>query len=239
MSPHHAEVVFQADGETLHGTKIAPTSSDPVLSVLSLHGAGTAVRQRVFYLADAMAPLGIATFAFDFSGHGESTGTLRESSLKRRVVQAQAALEAAAFTTPTILMGNSMGGYIAASLATIVNPAALILLCPALYDDEAYDVPFDERFTAILRANDSYERSTLPDRLRAYTGHVLLLIGEHDDVIPQRVIEIYESSFASAKSFSSLRIAGAPHVLHVWAGTTGNTSKLLGPIQTFLDSRFT
>lgn len=230
MIDHPDEIEFIADGETLRGTRIRPAPLNPVVSVLSLHGAGDAIRQRVFYLAEAMLSLRAETFAFDFSGHGESTGTLRQSSLKRRVTQAQAALDTVQFSTPTILMGNSMGGYVAAALGASIKPAGLLLLCPALYDDAAFDVPFDERFSSILRTANSFERSSLPQRLKSFTGDVLLLIGENDDVIPPRVMQIYESSFDSARSFVSHQIPEAPHRLHLWAAKPENTAKLVEPI---------
>src|SRR5258708_187910 len=67
---------FSADNEVLAYTQILPEQPSPLPTVLSLHGAGAAVRQRVFYLADALADLGLGTFSFDFSGHGESSGNL-------------------------------------------------------------------------------------------------------------------------------------------------------------------
>jgi pimeloyl-ACP methyl ester carboxylesterase len=231
MRASHQDVSFEADGETLTGTKVSPLSGKKTISLLSLHGAGTAVRERVFYLADALAPIGATTFAFDFSGHGTSSGALHESTLARRIVQASAGLRAAELDQPLLLMGNSMGGFIAASLATKVNSDGLILMCPALYDDSALDVPFDHRFTELIRAQDSYERSTLPNRLRNYKGHVLLLIGSDDRVIPHRVIEIYLSSFDSAKSKELIRISGAPHRLHLWAAENARSSaSILSPI---------
>jgi pimeloyl-ACP methyl ester carboxylesterase len=232
MMAVHRDISFKADGETLQGTLISPPSGRHELCLLSLHGAGNAIRERVFYLANALVTNGVATFAFDFSGHGDRTGHLHESTLARRISQASSALLVAELDAPLILMGSSMGGFIAASLAITVNAAGLILLCPALYDDAALKAPFDCRFSELIRVKDSYERSTLPDRLRNYTGHVLSLIGSEDCVIPARISEIYQSSFESARSTEFIRINGAPHRLHAWASQSSSAAAtILNPIR--------
>lgn len=55
--------------------------------------------------------------AFDFSGHGESAGKLRELSLRRRFEQAVAAIDAySGADGPLVVVGFSMSGQMVADL---------------------------------------------------------------------------------------------------------------------------
>lgn len=86
------EVAFRSGDNTLKGT-IVRHNEKSMPTVLSLHGAGKADRNRIRYLLERLAELGMSSFCFDFSGHGESTGTLKESSLGRRRQEVRAAYQ--------------------------------------------------------------------------------------------------------------------------------------------------
>jgi pimeloyl-ACP methyl ester carboxylesterase len=217
MPPIHTDLTFACDNETLAATNIRPADNVVTHSLMSLHGAGQATRQRIFYLADALAANGCRTFCFDFSGHGASTGTMNQSSLARRHLQALAAHQKAQFTGPLTLMGNSMGGYIAVSLLPILRPDNLILICPGLYATEAYHVPFTDAFTAILRHEGSYENAHILEAAKSYRGRVQMIIGEDDTVIPLRVMDLYQNAFANAASVNYVRLPGVSHQIHGWA----------------------
>ena len=161
---------FQADGETLAYSHYVPLP-EPREVALSLHGAGPAGRERISYLAEHLASTGSSLFCFDFAGHGESTGQLTESSLSRRSYQAAAALRVID-RRPTVLIGTSMGGHVAASVLTATAPDFLVLFCPALYGDDSTDLPFDEQFTAAIRKPSSFEHSSLRRDLAGYCRKV-------------------------------------------------------------------
>jgi pimeloyl-ACP methyl ester carboxylesterase len=196
---------FDVGEETLAYTEFVPAKTR--CRVLSLHGAGKATRQRIFYLAEKLAENDIGFFCFDFSGHGESTGIMSQSSLSKRCAEAKAAFDFMGSPAPTILMGNSMGGYIAVEMLETIQPEYLILICPALYAAKAFDVPFDQNFSDIIRSPNSFEENNILPRLSNFTGQVLLLIGDQDDVIPARVMDIYQSAFESAKSIKLMGLA--------------------------------
>jgi pimeloyl-ACP methyl ester carboxylesterase len=67
----------------------------------------------------------------------------------------------AAFADPFVLVGSSMGGYVAAAAATISRPLGLFLMAPAFY------VPGYEAFTP-----------TAPE------CPVIIVHGWHDEIIP-------------------------------------------------------
>jgi pimeloyl-ACP methyl ester carboxylesterase len=89
--------------------------------------------------ADALdawaAEEGRAFVRFDYSGHGESGGDFRECTISRWLEDTLAVLENFV-TEPPILVGSSMGGWIAllATRATLARgrpPAGLVLIAPA------------------------------------------------------------------------------------------------------------
>lgn len=213
---------FTADGETLAYSHYVPAASpnenvpSPNETVLSLHGAGPAGRERIGYLAEHLVSRGFGAFCFDFSGHGESTGKLQESSLVGRAVQAKAALEFMP-QFATVLIGTSMGGHVASSIVSATRAKFLILFCPALYGDDCVDVPFDERFTASIRKPSSFANSSARSDLGEFQGRSLIIIGEEDKIIPPRVVEIYRQELQKNSELTFVRLPGAPHNIHGWA----------------------
>jgi uncharacterized protein len=226
---------FHADGETLAYSHYVPRH-EPREVALSLHGAGPAGRERIKYLAEHLASNGSSLFCFDFSGHGESTGQLTESSLSRRSYQTAAALRMMQ-ERPTVLIGTSMGGHVAASVLTATAPDYLVLFCPALYGDDSIDLPFDESFTAAIRKPANFEHCSLRRDLAAYSGKSLLIIGEDDRIIPPRVVEIYGKELGKEGQFKLLTLPGAPHNLHGWANQSAeNKSAILRAVDDLLDN---
>jgi esterase/lipase len=87
----HKKVSFQADNEKLSGETIL-ANPDDLPQILILHGAGQATKERAKPLAERVVnETGQGVLAFDFSGHGESSGELNQSSLQKRVNEANAA----------------------------------------------------------------------------------------------------------------------------------------------------
>ncbi len=139
-----------------------------------LHGAGDGCAGRLLPLLAEFVARGCRGLAFDFSGHGQSTGALAESSLRRRFAQAVAVIDARVpGDGPLVLVGFSMSGQTVADLAAHYGErvAALGLCAPAVYAAAAWPVPFgagDGRFSEIIRAADSWRESPALDVLRAY-----------------------------------------------------------------------
>jgi pimeloyl-ACP methyl ester carboxylesterase len=89
-------------------------------------------------LDDFAAAHGRACVRFDYSGHGSSGGSFSEGTIGRWLEESLAVFEAFC-EGPTILIGSSMGGWIALLLARELarrasakaKPAALVLIAPA------------------------------------------------------------------------------------------------------------
>lgn len=120
---------------------------DGAATVVLLHGAGNGSKERLLPLLADFADRGCAGLAFDFSGHGESTGTLGALSLRRRFEQAVSVIDATVPAgAPLILAGFSMSGQTVADLARHYGrrTVALVLCAPAVYAAEAWPLPFED-----------------------------------------------------------------------------------------------
>jgi hypothetical protein len=185
--------------------------------LLFLHGAGPTTDKTVHqYLEEALLPYNIESCSFDFYGHGEKKIPLSESSLKKRYVEAKQAIQDFHLTEPLNICGSSMGGYIAIKLLEEFKVQNLILFCPAIYDTKAFDVPFDERFTSIIRKEHSWMQTDAFDTFKKFTGNVLIFIGENDEVIPDSLLSMIDTSLEQAQSKELIRIPGCPHTIHRW-----------------------
>src|SRR2546425_11226766 len=102
------KVQFAVGGEALAGNIISGSELDEP-RLLLVHGAGQATKERARPLALKLAEYNISSFGFDFSGHGESTGKLEESSLYKRTTEAKEACRFLTSEEPLTVCGFSMG----------------------------------------------------------------------------------------------------------------------------------
>lgn len=133
----------------LHTLHLGTGGSARTLAVETRPGAGPPVvwfggfrsdmRSTKATALDAWAAeRGRAFVRFDYSGHGESTGRFEESGISRWLEDGLAVLERHV-PQPPILVGSSMGGWIALLAATALQadaperaPAGLVLIAPAV-----------------------------------------------------------------------------------------------------------
>ncbi|MDX3226820.1 alpha/beta hydrolase [Streptomyces sp. ME19-01-6] len=223
------EFVHHADGEALSCTSFEPTASaepaEPAASrtgrarVVIMHGAGIGSKERSIPLARDFAAAGHPSLAFDFSGHGGSSGNLEELSLERRLRQALGVIEAfAPDGGPLMLVGFSMSGQTVADLTSRLGGRveAICLCAPAAYGPEAWPVPFGDGFTELIRRPESWRPSTVFDVLGAFTGRSVLVVPEHDEIIPPEVTAGIEQALRANSRFSKLVLGGADHQLGRW-----------------------
>ncbi|MFF5572441.1 alpha/beta fold hydrolase [Streptomyces luteogriseus] len=208
-------------GERLSGLSCGgagPTRATVVL----LHGAGNGSKERLVPLLAEFAAHGCHALAFDFSGHGESTGLLRELSLRRRFEQAVSVIDARARVDgPLVLVGFSMSGQTVADLVGHYGErvAALGLCAPAVYAGEAWDVPFgagDGPFSEIIRRPGSWRGAPALDVLRGFEGRAVLAVPDTDEVIPPAVTEALSEALARRAQFTHWELPGAGHRLGLW-----------------------
>ncbi|MCT2541293.1 MULTISPECIES: alpha/beta fold hydrolase [Streptomyces] len=228
-------------GERLSGVYGGePSGATAVL----LHGGGTGSKERLLPLVREFVAHGCRTIAFDFSGHGESTGRLGELSLRRRFEQAVAVIEAyAGADGPLVLVGFSMSGQTVADLARHYGDrvVALGLCAPAVYAAEAWDEPFGDgngRFSGIIRRPDSWREAPALDALRAYGSRAVLAVPGTDAVIPPAVTEAVQEALAARAQYTRLDLPDAPHQLGLWLGDHGDDRReFVAAVLTGLDDR--
>ncbi|MEW2396949.1 alpha/beta fold hydrolase [Streptomyces sp. NPDC046862] len=208
------------DGERLSGVHAGAPDASP--TAVLLHGAGNGSKERLLPMLDEFVARGCRGLAFDFSGHGESTGELRELSLRRRFEQAVAVIDARVPEDgPLVVIGFSMSGQTAADLARHYGErvVAIGLCAPAVYAAEAWPVPFGEgdgEFSTIIRAPEGWRASPALDALRAYAGRAVLAVPGTDHVIPPAVTEAVSDALSARAQFTRLELPDADHFLGLW-----------------------
>ncbi|MEV7994945.1 alpha/beta hydrolase [Streptomyces sp. NPDC086077] len=214
------------DGERLGA--VAGGDPDAPVAAVVMHGAGRSDKERLLPLLGEFVARGCRGVAFDFSGHGESTGELRESSLRRRFDQAVAVIDARVpADRALILVGFSMSGQTVADLAAHYGDrvTALGLCAPAVYAAEAWDVPFgtgDGPFSALIRRPGSWRGSPALDALRAYRGRAVLAVPGTDAVIPAAVTEAVHDALSCRTRYTRFELPAADHSLGLWFRAHGD-----------------
>ena len=210
-------ISLKVNEEILSGVIFSKNNIDIPPQFIFLHGAGTGVKEKVLSIAAPIIEHNINILAFDFSGHGESSGQLKQGSLEKRVHEAKVMIEQlASKEKPLIVCGSSMGGFIAIKLLEFFKIKTLILLCPALYDKQAYATPFDNSFTEIIRSPESWKKTDVLPLLENFTGHILIVIGEKDTVIPPGVTELIHFHTPNASKKELHVIENCPHNITTW-----------------------
>ncbi|MFB7111112.1 alpha/beta hydrolase [Streptomyces sp. NPDC056190] len=229
------------DGERLSGVYGGDLSG---ATAVVLHGAGTSSTERLLPLVREFVAHGCRGIAFDFSGHGESTGKLSELSLRRRFEQAVAVIDAyAGADGPLVLVGFSMSGQTVADLVRHYGDrvAALGLCAPAVYTAEAWDVPFEDgngRFSGIIRRPDSWREAPALEALRRYEGRAVLAVPGTDAVIPSAVTEAVQDALAARAQYMRFDLPDAQHQLGMWFRDHGeHRREFVEAVLTGLDDR--
>jgi fermentation-respiration switch protein FrsA (DUF1100 family) len=118
--------ITTADRAELHGWYVAAGAG--ALTVLFCHGNAGNISHRLDWL-EIFHDMGLAVFLFDYRGYGQSSGAPDEQGT---YLDARAAWD---YLTNTkrdspksiVIVGESLGGPIAANLAKDVSPGALVL----------------------------------------------------------------------------------------------------------------
>jgi uncharacterized protein len=215
MKVHEDNFFFKAEGEVICATvTISSAASTP--SVIFLHGAGSSDRNRISYLAQALAKRGLSSLRFDFPGHGESSGELKHGSIVQRI---NIAFEASQFldkNASLAVVGTSMGGHIAAELTSLISVESLVLFCPAAYGSVAIPLKFNKGFTEFIRSTESWKGSPAFKAIRRFKGRLLHVIGDSDNIVPTQVTTNYKQASENTSEKAFLTVPNAPHALHAW-----------------------
>ena len=193
--------ISTVDGETLHGWFVP--APEPSGTVLFFHGNAGNISHRMQYLS-MFNSLGYNTFIFDYRGYGDSSGTPSESGTYRDAEAAWDYLTQERSIPPSrmYLFGESLGGAIAAWLATREKPALLVLASAftSIPDMAAKLYPF-----LPVRLLSRFEYNTM-DSLRSLHARCSSRIVRSDEIVPfAQGRALYAGCTASQSSFWSCR----------------------------------
>jgi dipeptidyl aminopeptidase/acylaminoacyl peptidase len=239
MKKHHGIERFvefpTRAGKTLRGMMHlpAPPLERPAPAVVLFHGfTGHRMESHWIFVkcSRALAKAGIASLRFDFYGSGESDGEFREMTLSGEITDGRAAVAFLRGQTGIDpervgLLGLSLGGAVAATLAPTVHAKALVLWSavahPArlrdLIEKSAKEIP--GKPGAVEVEAREFNPRLIEDVLKVepirylarYKGPTLIIHPEKDETIPvSHARDFFQASSAEAKEL--LIIAGADHV---------------------------
>jgi hypothetical protein len=221
-------------GKTLRGMLHLPAASKrPAGGVVLFHGfTGDRMESHWIFVncSRALAQAGFASLRFDFYGSGESDGEFREMSLRGEIADGRAAV--AFFRGQTGidparvgLLGLSLGGVVAAALATSVQAKVMVLWSAVahtarlrdLVKQSAKKVPgkpgaleFDAREISPRLIEDVLKVEPVR-HLARYKGPTLIVHPEKDEAVPiSHAHDFLQAAGAYAKELAI--IAGADHV---------------------------
>lgn len=188
------------DGIRLHGWFLPSEGSRRVL--LFFHGNAGNIADRGDSLA-IFHRLGLNVFIFDYRGYGRSEGEPNEAGLYRDAAAAWRYLtEQRGFAASDIvLFGRSLGGAVAAKLASEHSPAGLILesTFSSAREMAGHLLPIIGRLVL-----QRYALATA-DYVRQAHCPLLLLHSPEDDVIPYAMGEKVFAAAAEPKTLFRLR----------------------------------
>jgi len=197
--------ITAADGTRL-GAWYVPAESDPVGAVLVLPGnAGNRAGRAP--LAAALRRRGLATLLIDYRGYAGNDGHPSQEGL---LADARAGADALLVRSGLphdrlVFFGESLGSAVAAGLAAERAPAALILRSPFpdLVTVGRLHYPWLP-VGVLLR-----DRFPTAQWLRSYTGPTLVIAGDADRIVPDRLSR--QVADALVGPVESITIAGAGH----------------------------
>jgi fermentation-respiration switch protein FrsA (DUF1100 family) len=177
------DAFFEADDATkLHGWYVP--HDDPTATVLFLHGNAGNITDRTDTLQRLHEVVGASVLILDYRGYGRSEGDPSEKGIlaDARAARSWLAKREGIAENDIVLMGESLGGGVAADLAAAEGARALVLIktFSSLPDVAAYHYPiFPVRLLMRTRLDSV---SKIPN----YHGPLLQFHGRDDTIIPFR-----------------------------------------------------
>jgi hypothetical protein len=209
-TPQHLGLGFQEiffttpDGLKLHSWYIPAGDQAPVL--LWCHGNGGNISHRVPIIKE-LHQAGLGVFIFDYRGYGLSQGRASEVGVYQDAQAAYQYLRDSLGVPPgrIVLWGRSLGGVIAAELATKVPVRALILESTFTHVGDMARYHYAWLPTRSLWA----QKFNLAQKIQGIKAPKLIVHGDQDNVVPLWMGEKIYSLALPPKEF--YRIHGAGH----------------------------
>lgn len=197
-------------------------SSENVL--LSLVGWTSSRTRYTEIITGIVEATGMSALVIDYTGHGDSPFDALDMRPAQHFLEVVTAYDWIRSKYPGAgisVMGTSYGGFMAATLTEFRDIKNLILRVPAVYKPKDFYTPnreIHESEEAKLKyRNDrkKLEANPLYAKLRQFTGNSLVVVHEHDELVPKPTTDAYiaalqaESSLAEgfAHSFTKSQVS--------------------------------
>ena len=203
----------------LEGTLLYPSETLP--GILFVHGWGGSQEQDLAR-AKRAAGLGAVSLTFDLRGHEPGSPMFHTVTREQNLRDLLAAYDRLTQQrnvdkTSIAVVGISYGGYLAAILTSMRRVRWLALRSPALYKDDEWELPklqlhLDQDLPAYRRRSIAANENRALRACAEFSGDVLLVQAENDDIVPHQVGRNYINAFSTrATSLSTRMIGGATH----------------------------
>jgi uncharacterized protein len=193
-----------SDGESLVAWRLMAKPGAPL--IIYFHGNGTGLGDRGPVFA-ALATTGAGVLAIDYRGFGGSSGTPTEAGLLLDAEAAYAkAIDLGYTSRQIIVFGESLGTGVAVALASRHAVAGLVLDSPY---SSTVDVAAASYWMFPVRwlMLDTFRSD---QRIGLVTAPVLIMHGDHDEVVPIRFGEKLFSLAREPREF--ILVPGAVHL---------------------------
>lgn len=192
--------ITTTDGETLAAWWVPAAPARGV--VLLFHGNAGSIAERIHYLPHFHA-MGYAVLLVDYRGYGASTGKPSEQGT---YLDAQAAWqwltgERGVEPGAIVVVGESLGGAVAANLAARVQPRALVLVSTFT---SVQDLGSEIYPWLPVRLISRYRYDTLA-HLRNFRGPVLIAHSRDDEIVPFAHGERLHAAVSGDKAMLEMR----------------------------------
>ena len=222
-------------GKTLRGVLHLPAAAprDPAPAVVLFHGfTGNRMESHWMFVkcSRALAQAGVASLRFDFYGSGESDGEFRQMTLRGEIADGRAAVaflrkQKGIDPKRVGLLGFSLGGAVAATLAPGVQAKALVLWSAVAHTARLGDIvtktarkipgkpgafEYDARELHPRLLEDVLKVEPIRHIAR-YKGATLIIQPEMDETVPiSHARDFFHAAGSETKEVAI--IAGADHV---------------------------
>lgn len=208
---------FVVDDTILRGKMFVPKGNGPFPGVIFFHGSG-GTGEMHFENAKKLSENGIVTFAINYRGGGLSEGIFEDQTIEMGIEDGRHAIET--FLNQKEVdrnrlgfCGGSFGGFIAATLCNFFPVKSLLLEAPAAYSSEISKTTQRDSDDEIRR--DNFITSESYTEIAKYSGNLLVVQCEFDDVLPQGMVEEYDKRATSVKTHEHFVLKGAKHRISI------------------------
>lgn len=201
----------------------------PERIALLIHG-GNSDLSSLHPLESLLRKKNIGTLSFNLSGLNSTSKT--KSSLSQNINEA--IFFYSLLKKVDIVIGYSLGGYIAINLAKKFTIDRLVLLCPAIYSDQAVNKIYGNEFKNEISKPYSFYSSSIWHFLMEYKREVLIVYGELDGIktddgkskgfyeingvtqyspIPYEIVQIFKKISMRKANFNLIIVKNTDHYL--------------------------